>query len=186
MGISSRTDFWASSRAALASRRHITERASLEVRTRDDHRRDASDDAVFCTRILFIRAHPRGWWTTARTTGRTTTRPIDRINPSKQSAARERVSGSFFSGDSARARRTNRREIATKESVSRSNSFSFASRRPSVRPSDDRGSDPIDRSIGRKLDPIGRPRRHRPVLCAFYFTRASSVVNTQIHGLMAN
>jgi len=126
MGISSRTDFWASSRAALASRRHITERASLEVRTRDDHRRDASDDAVFCTRISFIRAHPRGWWTTARTTGRTTTtRPIDRIiNPSKQSAARERVSGSFFSGDSARARWATRRENATKESASRSNSFS--------------------------------------------------------------
>ena len=78
----------------------------------------------FFTRISFIRAHPRGWWTTARTTGRTTTRPIDRINPSKQSAARERVSGSFFSGDSARARWATRRENATKESASRLNSFS--------------------------------------------------------------
>lgn len=80
------------------SRRHFTERASLEVRTRDAHRRDG-----------YRRERRRGFFLfhffKSRTPAlRWTTRPFVRsIDCSiNQSAARERVSDSFFSRDDRR------------------------------------------------------------------------------------
>ena len=143
------------------SRRHFTERASLEVRTRDAHRRDGyrrERRRGFLFHFFKSRT-PALRWTT-----RSFVRSIDcSIN---QSAARERVSDSFFSRDDRRVCfRSSRRDPVRRMRTTVRNGIRCIRIRsclPSVRPSitgpRSRGSRSIDRSIG-TLDRDPRRRR---------------------------
>jgi hypothetical protein len=165
------SDMWQSQRGfflaprAPHSRRHFTERASLEVRTRDAHRRDGyrrERRRGFFLFHFFKSRTPALRWTT-----RSFVRSIDcSIN---QSAARERVSDSFFSRDD---RRVCFRSFATRSrstdanDVAKWNSFNLdpfvsavrSSVRPSITGPRSRGSRSVDRSIG-TLDRDPRRRR---------------------------
>lgn len=166
------SDMWQSQRGfflaprAPHSRRHFTERASLEVRTRDAHRRDGyrrERRRGFFYFISLNHAHPRFGGRRVRSF----VRSIDcSIN---QSAARERVSDSFFSRDD---RRVCFRSFATRSrstdanDVAKWNSFNLdpfvsavrSSVRPSITGPRSRGSRSVDRSIG-TLDRDPRRRR---------------------------
>ena len=152
---------------APRSRRHFTERASLEVRTRDAHRRDGyrrERRRVFFSFLETTRAPALRW----------TTRPFVRsfVRSINQSInrRRERVSDSFRDDHPtgvlsffATRRMVDGREAndATKRNSFYLNPFASSIRSFVVRRSPDRvrGFDSIGRSVDRTLDRVPRRRR---------------------------